>query len=469
MAESPIDFAGLDAAASAAEVTPAVDSAVVEETPVVETKVDDTKIDTKVEEKTPELNEDGTPKVAEAKAEDLPGDAKTPQEVRAALKAFRDANPANAAATKLLHGSYERWEAAKAIYPGGVSEMKAAKEFMDLVGGHEGYETLKSTVDSISESDQLLYAGDPKLLDNIVEDLKSEGKLDALGKLAPSFLDKVRATDEKAYFSTIMPHIAEQLKEANLPGALSGLFKALADPDPAKAVSAAKAVAEDMQNWYKDIETKAKPKEDPLTPERQKLNEERAAFQKQQEEFKTNQTTEFKNSVASVCEKANNKLLGTELKDYLRMPFFKGFGRENLMPLGNTIKANLFAELKADKAYQAQMKAMWAAKTPDRAKIEEYHNARVQSISARIVRDTVQTLYPGYAKGGAAAGRVAAAAEKKTAQGKVEQKAVADGKPIFVGKKPAREEIDKTRDPKDYLEIAGRAYLKNGKFVSWRR
>jgi hypothetical protein len=49
-----------------------------------------------------------------APAEEFKG---TPQQVRAALKAFRDANPNNVAATKLLHGHYERWEAAKQIFP----------------------------------------------------------------------------------------------------------------------------------------------------------------------------------------------------------------------------------------------------------------------------------------------------------------------------------------------------------------
>ena len=484
MSESVIDFAGLDTAAAATE-TPVVDAgaAVNTETPATKTSEDTSEVTLaeggkKVEsvekkETKQQYNQDGSPKEAapEVKDEDLPGTEKTPQEIRSLLKSLRDADPKNLAAVKQLHGAFERWEAAKAIYPGGVNEMRQAKEFVDLVGGHEGLEKLQSTVTAAEASDGQLYEGNPELVQNIVEDLKANNKLDALGKLAPAFFDAVKANDEDGYYKAFAPHFLEGLQTVNMPGAINGIVKALADPDPAKAVAAAKDIASGLKKWYDDLETENKrAKENVVSPERKKLDEDRAAFLKQQEEYKTNQTNEFKNNVAKACESVNNKTLGSELAPFLRMPFFKGFGRENLIPLGNTIKNNLYATLKADNAYQAQMKGMWGAKTPDRAKIEEYHKARVASIAKDIVRDTVQKMYPGYAKGGAAAGRVAAAEEKKAATVKVEEKAVATGKPIYVAEKPKWDAIDWDKDPKQILYITGKAYLKNGgKLVTWRK
>jgi hypothetical protein len=475
MSESVIDFAGLDTTAAVAEV-PAVDSAVVDvpEVDAAETPEAGAELTEKpaVKDAKQQYNTDGSPKEAAAKTEDLPGTEKTPQEIRKALKAFRDADPvANGNAVKQLHGAYERWEAAKAIYPGGVKEMQQAKEFADLVGGAEGYEKLTGTVQAAEASDAQLYSGDPQLIQNIVEDLKSNGKLDALGKLAPSFLDAVKANDEKGYYSAFAPHFLAGLETANLPGAINGLAKALSDTDPAKALAAAKEISEDLKTWYKNLDDNNKKSKDAIvSPERKKLDEERALFLKEQSDFKTSQTEDFKNSVAKSTDSMNNKALGAELGAFLKMPFFKGFGRENLIPLGNTIKSNLYATLKADSAYQAQMKSMWSAKQPDRAKIEEYHKARVQSISADIVRDTVQKMYPGYAKGGAAAGRVAAATEKKAVQTKIEDKAAASGKPIYVATKPAWESIDWDKDPKQLLYITGKAYLKGkGTLVTWRK
>ena len=482
-----LDFTGVDLAATAT-VDSTVETPTTEttETPTTETATETPaetteapKADAAKKSEKQQYNSDGTPveKTEAAKAEDLPGTEKTPQEIRQSLKALRDLDPKHAAAVKQLHGSFERWEAAKQIFPGGVNEIKAAKEFLDLVGGHEGYEKLTGTQKLAEESDNLLYSGDSKLIESIVSDLKSQGKLDALGKLAPSFLDAVKANDEAGFKAAFAPHFLSALDTANLPGALEYLVKSLNDPDPAKAVAAAKDAAADIKGWYDKLAAdNKKAKENVVSPERKQLDEERAAFLKQQEEFKTNQTTEFKNSVAKSTDSQNNKSLGAALGVYLKMPFFKGFGRENLMPLGNTIKSTLYETLKSDSAYQLQMKAMWGAKNPDRAKIEEYHKARVDSLAEGLVRDVVQRMYPGYAKAGAAAGRVAAAAEKKTATAKVETAAAATGKPIYVATKPGRDaldmdHVDKHGKPDAIMEmIAGRGFLKgSGKWITWRK
>jgi hypothetical protein len=473
-----LDFVGVDLAATAspdasvaevetpvADVTPAADSApAAEATPAA--------ADGK--EAKQQYNSDGSPKEAavSAKAEDLPGTEKTPTEIRQALKSLRDLDPKHAAAVKQLHGAYERYEAIKAIFPGGVSEIKAAKEFSDLVGGHEGFEALTSLKGRAEASDGQLYEGNPQLIEDIVADLKGQGKLDALGKLAPSFLDAVKANDEAGYKAAFAPHFLSGLDSANLPAALDYLIKGLSDPDPAKAVATAKEAAADIKNWYDKLAgDNKKLKENVVSPERKQLEADRASFLKQQEDFKTSQGTEFKNSVAKSCESVNNKSLGASLGSYLKMPFFVGFGRENLMPLGNTIKTTLYDTLKADNAYQAQMKAMWGAKTPDRAKIEEYHKAKVDSLSEDLVRGVVQRMYPGYAKGGAAAGRVAAKEVKAVVAAKVDATAVATGKPIYVAQKP--KDLDRTRKDATLLEITGKGYVPDGKggfrYVTWRK
>src|SRR5208283_5088865 len=124
MADSVLDFAGLGEAAVTTEA-PVVEAPVVE-TPATEAPV----VETGKKEAKQQYNSDGTPKepaADAAKVEDLPGTEKTPQEIRGLLKQMRDADPKNVAAVKQLHGAFERWEATKAIYPGGIKEMTAAK------------------------------------------------------------------------------------------------------------------------------------------------------------------------------------------------------------------------------------------------------------------------------------------------------------------------------------------------------
>ena len=146
-----LEFSGLDSVGADAVETPAVETSAVE-TPAAETPA------AEVDAAAGEKNADGTPKVAaktqynsdgspkeavSTTAEDLPGTEKTPAEIRQSLKALRDLDPKHASAVKQLHGAFERFEAIKAIFPGGVNEVKQAKEFMDLVGGHEGLESLQ--------------------------------------------------------------------------------------------------------------------------------------------------------------------------------------------------------------------------------------------------------------------------------------------------------------------------------------
>ena len=125
MADALVDFASLDSAAAATETTtptvdtetPAVDSTTTEvDTPAVDSGVESETHNADGSEKTPEETE-AFKTAAAAKAEsDKSIDTKTtPDHVRKALKVMRDTDPKNAGVVKELHGSFERWNAAKAI------------------------------------------------------------------------------------------------------------------------------------------------------------------------------------------------------------------------------------------------------------------------------------------------------------------------------------------------------------------
>lgn len=457
-----IDFAGLGAAALEspveAQVTPEVDPATNAE---VQTRGSEN-------EKTidgAEKNADGSAKKDSLEDPNSP----TPQSVRGALKQLRDGADASTPegkavheAVKTLHRSFEvQRQLAEDLGTKNVySAVKALKAFSDQVGGADGLAELNENVAAIRESDDLLYAGDPKLMDNLIEDLKSENRLDALGKLAPAFLDKLKEHDAAGYYRSFAPHFLNGLKESGVDKAINAVWGKLQEGDTEGAKAAIKA----MGSWYTDLAKNAQQlKNAPV-------DEERKLLEKEKQEFAQGKVNERNTEIATTAEKSNNELLGGELKAYLKMPFFKGFTKANLIPLGNMAKTALHADLKADKIYQAQMKAFFAAKNPDKAKIVEYHRGAVQSRASRIIRDTVQTLYPGYAKGGSAAGRVAAATAKAEATKKTDAAAAASGKPVYTPQKPKWESIDWDKDPKQLNYIAGRAFLKgSGRLVTWRR
>jgi hypothetical protein len=166
------------------------------------------------------------------------------------------------------------------------------------------------------------------------------------------------------------------------------------------------------------------------------------------------------------------------------MAYFKEFPRETKVDIGNGIKERLYATLKADRGYQRQMDTFWKKPyTPAlKAEVAAFHNATLDRIANDVVTKTIQTKYPGYAKGGSAAGRVAAANVKKTTDTAVSKQSVATGKPVYVATRPTnlvRDEIkigERTYSSSELvmMQIAGRGFVKStdGKsfrLVTWRK
>ncbi len=381
---------------------------------------------------------------------DKPVDGRTnPAAVRSALKAFRDLKPENAPIARELNDAYGRYTAYKGVFPK-VADAQAAKAVLDAVGGGEGIASLQSTIKSVNETDSLLYAGDARVLDSILEDMKAAGKPEAFGKLAQPFLDKLRSTDEKAYFNAMKPHFFQGLVDVGLPQVLQNLGKMLNGATP--NVEGIKALVGELTNWFDNlrngVESGAKAGLDP----------ERQAFEKERSEFKSSQQKEFQGTVASACDSHNNRALGTELKGYLKLPFFKNFSAEAKTDIGVAIKGRLYSELSADKGYQSQMDAFFSQPTPDKARIEAFHKAKVESMSRRIVKTVLETRYPGL--GGPTPA-------KPGVPKPVAAQPVDPNKPSFVSSKPDWEAIDFDKDPNKLLYIAGKAILKNGRFVTW--
>ena len=490
MATDMIDFASIDSSTDTA-----VGSVVETPTTEVETSVEGTETQTKDVTTTPALNADGTEQTPEqketaaAKAEsdkEIDTEA-TPQNVRKALRGLRDASPANANVVKELHGAYERFNAYKVEFPT-VQDAKEAKAFIDSIGGQEGYQKTQEAMDSVKGSDELLYAADPQLSKNVYEDMKAQGKEDAYGKVVGNFLGHLKEVNEKDYYAQIMPHFVNGLQESGLNIKLDQLNAALGEKDaegkPAPNVRMIQAITKVMTDWYKGMETdEANRKKVPeVTPEHKKFMADKEAFEKEKTTAAAEKTKAFEEGIATECEHFNNTTLGAALQPFLAMPFFKDFPRETKIDLGNGIKDRLYSTLKADKAYQIQMKALWGAKSPDKAKIVAYHQTTLKNIAADIVRNTIQNRYPGYAKGGSAAGKAAAAVVKKETAVKAATQSVATGKPIYVAIRPTnlvREPIkvggrEYSTNDLQTLQITGRGFVKTTdgksvKFVTWRK
>jgi len=414
----------------------------------------------------------------------------TPQNVRNYLKTLK-AEGANAKIVKEIHNAYERINAYGDVYKT-VQEARDARAVLESVGGAEGIETLRNFKDNVEASDQLLYEGNPEVVTNIVSDLKEQGRLDALGKLASPFLEALFQFDKEGFQKAMLPYFVQDFLGSEFPKVFDTeilpLLKALdevkksedgkSDVFTYSRAQIAKALNEALakvNTWHNGRQKQVEEsKKTVLTPEMEKFNRDKEAFNKEKTDFQTEKQSTFQQGVAQEAIAADKKALIKPLAEYLKAPFFKDFPRETLQDLANSIMSDLRKTLKADAAYQMQMKALW--KKADKDKILEYHNAKVDSIAEDIVRGTVQRRYPSFAKGAtAAAGRVAAAAAKKEGAGAgTQQQPTGKGAtykdPIYVAQRPDRKNIDWTAPNADEHLIMGRALLKDTKkWVTWRK
>jgi hypothetical protein len=491
--ESLLDFAVAEPTDSAVETTTTeVETPTTETQTEIETPTTETEENPVVEnvEKTEE--EKAAAKIAAA--DKLIDTKATPDNVRKALKAMRDASPANGAVVKELHGAFERWNAAKAVFPKGVSEMQEAKDFIESIGGTEGYEEKVGMLEAVKATDELLYTADPVLSQNVYDDMKAQGKQENYGQVVGNFVSHLKTVDPAGYYKHVtQPLFFEGLVESHMPGMLNAINNALnatdAEGKPAPNIAALKGYIQGksgLSEWFKDLETdEANRKKEPeITPERKKFEAEKAEFEKTKAAETTKSKTTYEEGIATDAEHYNNRALGAAFAPFLKMAYFKEFPRETKVDIGNGIKERLYATLKADRGYQRQMDAFWKKPyTPElKAEVAKFHNATLDRIANDVVTKTIQTKYPGYAKGGSAAGRVAAANVKKTTENRASAQSVATGKPLYVASRPTnlvRDEIkigEKVYSTSDLtmMQITGKGFVKttDGKgyrLVTWRK
>ena len=408
-----------------------------------------------------------------------------PTEARAGLKALKELdNGKYSKVVQQLHGHYERWEAAKPLL--GVGDGSGIVGLKSLLSAH-GVATLPELsqalvnqhemINSVSESDELLYAADPKIWQNVIEDTTAAGHPEALGKLAGSFVETLKEHDPESFYANVAkPLTLQGMDEAGLPSALNNLHQALVAGD----MNSAKAITKAIAKFYTDLRDE--------TGEKAKISKERQAWEAERAEATKGETAkaarEYETSVSTDAEHINNTMLGKSLGGFLRLPFFKDFPRETMIDLGNGIKEHLYATLKADKTYQSSMATMWKQKpTPEnRAQMLAAHQAKLTEISDRVVREVVQKRYPGYARGGSAAGRVASAAASKANTTRAAAQSISTMKPIYVAARPdglIRDSVKvggKTYDANalQTLQITGRGFVRSSdgrslRFVTWRK
>jgi hypothetical protein len=369
---------------------------------------------------------------------------KVPDEVRKALKAFRDASPENAKAASALRDSYGRELAYKAVFPS-VKDAQAAQTVLQTVESYGGVEGIQSTIQEIEEVDQLLAAGDPRAIDKIVE-VAGEG----FAKIAPAMLDRLQATNPDAYAAAIRPHLVEAIGKSGLSEAFGAVIQAYQFAQTPGATPEFKAkfekdAVEGLQKIQQYLQGLGK-KQETTTPPVQQND----AFTKREQELAQKEAAAFNNEVGGLANAKMNTSLEKAITPYLRQLKLGPQARQDFVQGVYDEVAKL---AKADTNYQRQKDALFKSKTKDASKIAQHMTAKFDAVVGQAVKTVASRRY----------GKSTPATATTTAKGNTTA-TVAAGKPIPVKELPSRNEVDWDKTSDDMM-MRGIRVLKSGKTV----
>lgn len=420
---------------------PALDLDTVDETP------ETPEVDPETPE-TPELEAPETPETPEGEEEPAADGRKVPDEVRKALKAFRDASPENAKAASALRDSYGRELAYKAVYPT-VKDAQAAQATIQTIESYGGVEGIQATIAEIEEIDQFLSAGDPRAVDKILE-VAGEGA----GKIVPAMLDKLQTSNPDAYAAAIRPHLVEAIGKSGLPDAFAAVIQAYQFAQTPGATPEFKAKWEKdaveglgkIQQYLQGLKTApVTPPTAPGQPDKLTARESAVAAREAQQ---------FNNEVGSLANTEINGSLQKAVTPYLKE---MKLGKEARADYIQGVYDEVAKLVKADKVYQTNKDNLFKAKIRDASKIANLMKAKFDSVvgdAAKTVRDrrygksTAPVPVPGAKPG---------TPPVPGGTGSLQ-------KPILVKQLPSRADVDFAKTDDDMI-ARGIRVLKSGKVV----
>lgn len=373
---------------------------------------------------------------------------KAAPELRTALNKLRETDPKGA---KLLRAALGHDLAYQETFKT-PEEARVFKASIEAVGGPEGVAALQEQAAFSQETDALLEANDPQILDRIAEDFPK-----ALPSLTPHILDKLRTTDKEAYNKALLPHLVDSLEASGLGNVLNAAQEALNNGD----VEGAKKVVANVLAWMGGKSAEAKNLRTTMTsPEMDKINEERTKLNSEREQMFEKQWREPVGQHAS----ATIYKMGEPYIRAVPVGQQRVFFQEVIKEINNRVTG--------DKTYMSQENAHIKSKNRDINKIVAFKKAKIDTVVQGAVEKVAKDF--GYKPGVKPTAPAPKAGAKPGATKPVTGAGATPQNPIVVKEKPAEADRDKDKMGKGYVDhiIAGRALMKSGpyrgRWVTWR-
>jgi hypothetical protein len=389
---------------------------------------------------------------------DSPYTTKFSREMRAALKAWEAANPDSARFAKQARDNHARLFALTQLEPKGIDGVREKYALLDslAVGDSKGIEAvtaMQERLAGVEEVDEMLASGNPKAFDALGPDFDA-----GLAKLAPSYLDRVKASDPAAYEAAILPHFVSQLANSDLVkefNALVDVLNAQDDPrfDDATKMKFAISQLSKMGQWMNGLAGKV----GEIKPNGQ-VNTQQSELEQQRTELeRERQQIHWDTKIQPPLVQHENKTFEALLAPYQKR---LNLDKASIAARMRDFKAALKAAGEADKDYMRQMKIFRNQRNPDPAVVNNFVKNAITNKSKAIMDQIINENYGSFLKGKPQT-PVTSVANKGKQAGPVEPNVE------IRTVKPPMSEIDHQRTPIEWL--AQKKYrLYSGKIIQVR-
>ena len=400
---------------------------------------------------------------ATAAEKDDPYTTRSARNMRAALEAWKQANPEAAKFAKIAKDNYARIFALKQLEPKGIDGIRETYSLLDSVihGDLKGRDALGAMQDALTEAqqvDELLASGDPRVLEAFGEEFN-----DGLARLAPAYMDRVRAANPEAFDSVVGPYVAETISGSSMVrdyNAIVDVLNTVDDPrldEPTKLRMVTAALGR-MGEWLNqqmqkggEAKTAAAGKATAPDP----LQEQRTQLQREQ------QTFHWENKIYPQVRQYVAKQFDDLFRPYqqrLKLP------TETVNDMRAAFVANLEKAGNADAPYIKGINAYRKQGTPSPENVINFAKSGLSRHAKPVMESLVKARYGAFLNGRPKTQAVATAMNGKT--GPVRAGAVGPGVEVRTVKPPMNE-IDHKNTPIEWL-TQKKYRLYSGKVVQVR-
>jgi hypothetical protein len=414
------------------------------------------------DEITPDLLGETPPDGEEAEAEETPATGEPPAEKQGevlpaelskAIREMKQAHPEQARALKALEKRFYAADAYSRVYPT-VDEARTDKAAIEALGGHDAIAGMRQELSNLEQFDRMAEEGNPRVIHGLADQWP-----DGFKKLVAPALDRLEKLDTDAYVETMRGPFLK-IVETN------GWLQAMSD-----AIEYMKAAAGDATTapvYYKSAEARL----NQVIASFNKLKQEETAFKGRYQDPKLAQLETERGRLREEQENIHWQTYTRDVSSYVGStvrgaltPLTRDMkiSEAGIKDLVQGVRLEMTTILQGNKFYMDSIGNL--VKSGKTQQAVNFAKAYIDQARKSAV-NTVWSRRYGTAQPPAA--RRPAAAAPRTPTGDVKPAAAASKTPVPITRKPGHDDIDWSKDPGDTLFLQNKAYLKNGRFVTWK-